>query len=138
MKPAAEELAAGWDGPAAGSEAVEDYVRAILHTARGRGRVASTTEVAAFLGVTPASVSSMFKKLARLELVVYAPYRGVSLSAEGVRLAGRVTRRRQLLERFLAETLPMPAEQARAEADRLEHHMSAELEALLAARLAEP
>ena len=138
MKPAAEELAAGWDGPAAGSEAVEDYVRAILHTARGRGRVASTTEVAAFLGVTPASVSSMFKKLARLELVVYEPYRGVRLTADGERLALRLTRRHRLLETILSEGLGMPLERVHAEADRLEHHMSAELEALLAARLAEP
>jgi len=41
----------------AGSEAVEDYVRAIHRTARGPRQVASTTPVAAFLNVTPASVA---------------------------------------------------------------------------------
>lgn len=65
------------------SEAVEDYIRAIFRTARGPRQVASTTEVADFLGVTPASVSNMFKKLARRELVLYLPYRGVSLTADG-------------------------------------------------------
>ena len=128
-------IATGRDDPAAGSEAVEDYVRAIHRTARGRTRVASTTEVAGFLGVTPASVSSMFKKLARLELVVYAPYRGVSLTADGTELALRVTRRHQLVETFLVELLGMPLEHVHREADRLEHHISSEVEALIAARL---
>ncbi len=123
---------------AAGSEAVEDYVRAISRTARGARRVASTTEVAAFLAVTPASVSSMFKKLAHLELVVYVPYRGVSLTAAGVELALRMTRRHRLLETFLVEVLEMPIEHVHREADRLEHHISGELETLIAARLGRP
>lgn len=127
-------LAIGGDARAS-SEAVEDYVRAILQTARGPRRVASTTEVAEFLGVTPASVSGMFKKLARLELVVYVPYRGVSLTRAGMQLALRLARRHRLLEAFLAETLGMPLDHVRDEADRLEHHISCELEALIAARL---
>ncbi len=131
----AEQFAAGMDGPAAGSGAVEDYVRAIHHTARGRRQIASTTEVAGFLAVTPASVSSMFKKLARLELVVYVPYRGVSLTAAGRELALRVTRRHQVLETFLVEVLGMPLDRARVTADRLEHQVSFELEDLLAAHL---
>lgn len=134
----AEQPAAGMEGPAAGSEAVEDYVRAIYRTARGRRHVASTTEVAGFLAVTPASVSSMFKKLARLELVVYVPYRGVSLTANGTELALRVTRRHRLLETFLVEILGMPLERVHIESDRLEHHISSEVEALIAARLGEP
>jgi len=135
---AAEQLAADGDGRTAGSEAVEDYVRAIFRTARGPRRVASTTEVADFLGVTPASVSNMFKKLARRELVLYLPYRGVSLTAGGERLALRVTRRHRLLETFLVEALGMSLERVHAEADRLEHHISGELEELIAARLGEP
>jgi len=119
------------------SEAVEHYVRAIHRTARGRRRVASTSEVAAFLAVSPASVSSMFGKLARLGLAVHVPYRGVSLTPDGTRLARRSARRHRLLETFLVETIGMPLEQARAEADRLEHHISPDLEAHLAARLAE-
>ena len=120
------------------SEAAEDYIRAIFRTARGPRQVASTTEVADFLGVTPASVSNMFKKLARRELVLYLPYRGVSLTADGERLALRVTRRHRLLETFLVEALGMSPGRAHPEADRLEHHISAELEGLIAARLGEP
>lgn len=125
-------------GRAASSEAVEDYVRAIFRTARGPRRIASTTGVAEALSVRPTSVSSMFKKLARLELVVYVPYRGVSLTPDGTRLAARLTHRHQLLEAFLAETFGVPPERVSDEADRLEHHVSADLEALIAARLGEP
>jgi len=70
---ATEQLAAESDGGGAESEAVEDYVRAIFRTARGPRRVASTTEVADFLGVTPASVSNMFKKLARASSFSISP-----------------------------------------------------------------
>lgn len=136
MSPA-QQLAAAARGPVTESEAVEDYVRAIYRTARGRRRVASTTEVAGFLAVTPASVSSMFKKLARLGLVVYLPYRGVVLTTEGTELAVRVTRRHRLLETFLVDVLGMPRERVHVEAHRLEHHISSDLEALIAARLGE-
>lgn len=122
----------------ADSEAVEDYVRAIDRTARGPRRIAATTAVAEFLGVAPASVSSMFKKLARLDLVIYVPYRGVSLTRAGMQLALRVTRRHRLLEAFLVEAVGMPLERVHGEADRLEHHISYEFEALIAARLGEP
>ena len=135
MTSATRQLAARSDPRAASSEAVEDYVRAIRRTARGPRRVASTTEVALSLGVRPASVSSMFKKLARLELVVYHPYRGVSLTPDGAEIASRLTRRHRRLETFFVEVLGMSAERAGDEADRLEHHISAELEALISARV---
>ena len=137
MTSTTDQLTAEKDCGTGGSEAVEDYIRAIFRTARGPRQIASTTEVADFLGVTPASVSNMFKKLARRELVVYLPYRGVSLTAGGERLALRVTRRHQLLEIFLVEALGMSPDRVHAEADRLEHHISTELEELIAARLGE-
>lgn len=130
-----KQLSARADDRATNSEAVEDYVRAVLRTARGPQRISSTTEIADCLGVTPASVSSMFKRLARLGLVAYEPYRGVCLTPEGERLALRLTRRHRLLETFLADTLGMPVERVHAEADRLEHHISDELEALIATHL---
>ncbi len=120
------------------SEAVEEYVRAIFHTARGPRRVASTTPVASFLGVTPTSVSGMFKKLARLELVTYVPYRGVSLTSAGQLLAVRLTRRHRLLVSFLAEALDVSVDRISVEADRLAHHVSPEFEELIAARVGEP
>ncbi len=120
------------------SATVEDYVKAILRTARGPRRTASTTGVAQELGVTPGSVSGMFKRLAELELVVHVPYHGVTLTGDGQQLALRMTRRHRLLETFLVEALGMPWDRVHAEADRLEHHLSDELEQRIAASLGEP
>lgn len=120
------------------SQAVEDYVRAVFHTARGPRQIASTTPVAACLGVTPTSVSSMFKKLAQLDLVIYVPYRGVSLTPAGQRLALQVVRRHRLLVSFLVETLDVSVDRISVEADRLVYHVSLELEELIAARVGEP
>ena len=120
------------------SATVEDYVKAILRTARGARRTASTTGVAQALGVTPGSVSAMFRRLADLELVDHVPYHGVTLTSDGQRLALRITRRHRLLETFLVEALGMPWDRVHTEADRLEHHLSDELEQRIAASLGEP
>lgn len=120
------------------SEAIADYLKAIRRIARGPRRIASTTGVAQFHGVAPASVSSMFRRLAALGLVRYVPYCGVTLTSTGERLAARLARRQRLLESFLVERLGMTWERAHAEADRLEHHISAHLEQVLAASLGEP
>lgn len=123
--------------PGGRSPAVDEYVRAIFETARGPRRVASTTPVATFLGVTPTSVSGMFKKLARLELVTYVPYQGVSLTPFGQRRALCLARRQRLLAKFLAEALGVGVERISIDAGRLGHHMSADLEDLIAKRLGE-
>ncbi len=80
----------------------------------------------------------MFKRLADLELVVHVPYHGVTLTTGGERLALSITRRHRLLETFLVETLGMPWDRVHVEADRLEHHVSEELERRIAAVLGDP
>jgi DtxR family Mn-dependent transcriptional regulator len=82
------------------------------------------------LGVSQASASAMVKKLAALELVAgRAPYRGVELTDAGERIALEVLRHHRLLELYLAETLGLSIDAVHAEADRLEHVLSEELEA---------
>ena len=80
----------------------------------------------------------MVKKLAALGLVEHAPYRGVSLTADGERVAVEVTRHHRLLELYLAETLGIDIEAVHAEADRLEHVISEELEARIDQALGYP
>lgn len=88
-------------------------MRAIFRTARGPRRAASTTSVAAFVGVTPASVTSMFKTLAWLELVTYVPYRGVSLTPEAL-IEGPVDLDSQLeAKRGLSILASLPERQCR-------------------------
>ncbi len=51
------------------------------------------------------------------------------LTRAGEKAAIEVIRHHRLLEKYLSETLGMPVEQVHAEADRLEHALSEELEA---------
>jgi DtxR family Mn-dependent transcriptional regulator len=120
------------------THAIEDYAKAIyvLET-RGREPV-STTALAERLNVTPGSVSAMVKKLADIDLVTHTPYRGVRLTDEGRKTALEVIRHHRLLELYLAESLDVPWDRVHAEAEVLEHVLSEELEALIAAKLGNP
>jgi DtxR family Mn-dependent transcriptional regulator len=119
------------------SEAVEDYVKAIYSLSSG-GSAVGTNDLADRLGVTAASVSAMFRKLTDLGLADHIPYKGVRLTAEGERLALEVTRHHRLLELYLAEHLGVPWDRVHEEADALEHVISADLEARIAAKLGDP
>ena len=97
-----------------------------------------TSAVAERLGVTPASASAMVKRLADEGLVDYEPYHGARLTAKGERVALETIRHHRLLELFLAEVLGMPWDRVHEEAEVLEHHISEELEELIAAKLGQP
>ncbi len=120
------------------STAVEDYAKAIyaLET-RGEGAV-STNALAERLGVTPGSASGMVRRLDELGLVTHVPYKGVVLTEAGRRIALEVLRHHRLLELYLAESLGVPWDRVHAEAEVLEHHISEELEELIAAKLGNP
>jgi DtxR family transcriptional regulator, Mn-dependent transcriptional regulator len=110
------------------SDAIQDYLREIYKLGVSGDRV-TTTALARAMGVSPASASAMVKKLAALSLVEHAPYRGVTLTAEGEQVALEVTRHHRLLELYLAQTLGIDVDEVHDEADRLEHVISEELEA---------
>jgi DtxR family Mn-dependent transcriptional regulator len=121
------------------SEAIEDYAKAIYALqARSGGEPVATNDLAERLGVTPASASSMVKKLAELGLADHAPYRGTRLSADGERLALEVLRHHRLLELYLAEHLGVPWDRVHEEAEALEHVLSEYLESRIAAKLGDP
>jgi DtxR family Mn-dependent transcriptional regulator len=121
------------------SEAVENYAKAIysLQTRAG-GEPVSTNDIAERMEVTPASASSMVKKLADLGLVAHVPYKGVQLTANGERLALEVLRHHRLLELYLADQLGVPWDRVHEEAEALEHVLSEDLEARIAAKLGNP
>jgi len=120
------------------SEAIEDYAKAIYALGRRGDGTASTTALAERLGVTPASVSAMIKKLADRGLAEHHPYRGVALTDEGERIALEVLRHHRLLELYLAEHLGVPWDRVHDEAEALEHVISEDLEARIAAKLGHP
>jgi DtxR family Mn-dependent transcriptional regulator len=120
------------------SQAIEDYAKAIYSIAETREGLVLNGEVAQRLGVTPATATSMLKRLAEMGLVDYVPYKGVSLTASGERVALEVIRHHRLIEAYLSEALGMPDDRVHEEAEVLEHYISEELEALIAAKLGEP
>jgi DtxR family Mn-dependent transcriptional regulator len=119
------------------SVSVQDYLLAIYRLQAAEPS-ASTTAVAARLGVAPASVSGMVRKLDREGLVDHVPYHGVVLTEAGEREALRLLRRHRLWELFLSEVLGLPWDEVHPEADRLEHATSDKVADLLAVFLDEP
>jgi DtxR family Mn-dependent transcriptional regulator len=120
------------------SQAVEDYAKAIFALEGRSSEPVSTTALAARLGITPGSVSAMLRKLDELGLITHVPYRGVRLTDQGRRLALEMVRHHRLLELYLAEALEMSWDRVHAEAEVLEHVLSEDLEALIAAKLGHP
>ena len=119
------------------SDAIQDYIKEIYKLSGEVDRV-TTNAVARRMGVSAPSVTSMLKKLAALGLVVHEPYRGATLTPAGERIAVEVVRHHRLLELYLMQTLGMSIENVHAEADRLEHALSEELEARIDAALGYP
>jgi DtxR family Mn-dependent transcriptional regulator len=119
------------------SAAVQDYAKAIYALEERDGTV-TTAALAERLGVTSASASGMVRKLAEQGLVTHEPYKGVALTACGRTLALEMVRHHRLLETYLVVSLDMPWDRVHAEAELLEHVISEELEALIAAKLGHP
>ncbi len=119
------------------SVAIQDYLKEI-YKIQAAGERATTTAIAKRMGVAQSSATSMIKKLAALGLARHAPYHGIELSAAGRKIALEVIRHHRLLEQYLAETLGLSIDAVHAEADRLEHVLSEELEARIDEKLGFP
>jgi DtxR family Mn-dependent transcriptional regulator len=119
------------------SEAIQDYLKAVFKLQETEGR-ATITALAREQNVSAASASAMVKKLAALGLLDHEPYRGARLTDAGERVAIEVIRHHRLLELYLAETLGLHIDDVHAEADRLEHVISEELEARIDQALGYP
>ncbi len=119
------------------SAAIQDYLKEI-YKLQSEGTRPTTTAIARRMAVAPSSVTSMLKKLAALGLAEHSPYHGVELSEAGTKIALEVIRHHRLLEQYLAETLGLPIDAVHAEADRLEHALSEELEARIDEQLGYP
>src|SRR5919106_6885103 len=111
------------------SSTVENYLKAIyLGGAQEHSqRLLPMGHLAAALGVTPGTATTMVKALAESGLVQYEPYSGVRLSAAGERLAGLVLRRHRLVELFLVQVMGMSWAEVHEEAEQLEHVVSERL-----------
>jgi DtxR family Mn-dependent transcriptional regulator len=112
------------------SSTVENYLKAIYQgqlILTAGDRLVSMGQVAASLGVTPGTATTMVKALAESGLAEYEPYSGVRLSAAGEKLAGLVLRRHRLVELFLVQVMGMSWAEVHDEAEQLEHVVSERL-----------
>lgn len=123
-----------------GSEATDDYLKAIFQLSGRPERQVSSTEIAIHLSITAASVTNMLQKLAAQEppLVVYEKHHGVKLAKAGKKRALEIVRHHRLIETFLHEILDYPWDEVHQEAERLEHFISERFEERIAAKLGHP
>lgn len=119
------------------STSVEDYLKAVFSLTRA-GSPAANSALAQQLGIAPASVTGMVKRLARRGLLEHIPYQGVRLTSEGNRLALRVIRRHRIIETYLTDRLGYTWEEVHDEAERLEHTASDRLIEAMAQALGNP
>src|SRR5687767_6333779 len=109
------------------THAMEDYLK-VAYRLQSDGGAVTTQRLADQLGISGPSVTNMVKRLHELGLVRHTRYHGVELTEAGEKVALEVLRHHRLLELYLAETLGYDWTQVHDEAERLEHHVSDELE----------
>lgn len=119
------------------SESQEDYLKHIFLLSEGE-RTVSTQALADHLGIKPASVTGMLKKLSEVNLVSYEKYKGVQLTEAGEKVAIEVLRHHRLIEMYLSEVLGYSWDEIHEEAEKLEHHISEKFEQRIAEKLGHP
>jgi DtxR family Mn-dependent transcriptional regulator len=121
------------------TQSIQDYLKHIYEL-NEQGGSASTNEIAARLNIAPASVTGMLQKLASSKppLVLYKKHQGATLTRNGEKAALEVIRHHRLLETFLVNTLGYSWDEVHCEADKLEHVISEDFEARMAAALGHP
>lgn len=102
------------------TSSMEDYLEAIFHIVREKG-AARAKDIARRLKVNHSSVTGALKALASRELVNYAPYEVVTLTAKGNAAASDVIRRHEVLRDFFVKVLAVDEAVAEEGACRMEH-----------------
>jgi DtxR family Mn-dependent transcriptional regulator len=118
-------------------ESTEEYLEAIYRLER-EGPGVTTSALAADLGVAPASVSGMLRKLSNDGYIEHRARSEAKLTREGLVIAVRVLRRHRLAERLLVDVLGMPWDEVHDEACKLEHAISQSVEDRLIVLLGDP
>ncbi len=104
------------------TELAEDYVELIddLITNTGEARL---VDIATRMGVTHVTANKSISRMQRDGLVSKRPYRSIFLTPEGQKLAAQTRRRHEIVLACLG-LLGVPEEQARIDAEGIEHHIS--------------
>lgn len=113
----------------------EDYLKAIWELLE-EGQPPISARIAEELGVTPPAVTAALKRMKRDDLVSVSRDGRIDLTRKGRAVAERMALRHQLAELLLTDVIGLPWSKAHDEAERLEHAISPEVEALLLKRFA--
>ncbi len=107
----------------------ENYLKGLMKLCHQNSEKneAGTNEMAAYLGVKPATATDMFKKLKEKKLIEYERYGKISLTESGKEKAIMVVRKHRLWETFLYEKLDFSWDEVHEVAEQLEHIQSAKL-----------
>lgn len=111
------------------TEMAEDYVELIgdLIAELGEARL---TDLAENLGVSHATAAKVVQRLQREGLVESRPYRSIFLSPAGAEMAAASRERHRIVHDFLI-ALGVSETTAEADAEGIEHHVSAETLAIM-------
>jgi len=113
----------------------EDYLKAIWEMLE-ENQTSIGARLAEELGVTPPAVTAAMKRMSRDGHVKVDRGGRILLTEKGRKVAQHLALRHQLAEMLLTEVIGVPWAKAHAEAERLEHAISPEVEALLLKRFA--
>lgn len=107
----------------------ENYLKALLKLSfqNEDKPEAGTNEMAAHLGVKPATATDMLKKLKEKELVNYKKYGKILLTESGKQQALEILRKHRLWETFLYKKLDFSWDEVHEVAEQLEHIQSTKL-----------
>ncbi|MCF0226027.1 MAG: metal-dependent transcriptional regulator [Methanobrevibacter sp.] len=119
------------------SENIEEYLEVLYRNGCNKEQV-STTKLSNELGIAPGSVTQMLKKLEKLEYIKYVPYKGATLTDDGMKIAQKITRKHRILEKFLSDFLKIKEENVHEQACDMEHTLSDEAERALCIMLKQP
>ncbi len=111
----------------------EDYLKAILDIIQEE-QVPISARLAEELGVTPPAVTAALKRMTRDDYLRVARDGRIQLTRKGRSFAEHLALRHQLAEKLLTEVIGLEWSKAHEEAERLEHGISPEVQALLLAR----
>lgn len=118
-------------------QSIEDYVKSIYLLSEMHEMVAANA-LSEAMGVSPAAVTKMGKRLQEMKLVRYSRQNGFRLTTQGRAIALEMVRHHRLLEMYLHQALGYTWDKVHDEAEVLEHVISEEFEERIDALLGYP
>ncbi|MCA9084659.1 MAG: manganese-binding transcriptional regulator MntR [Planctomycetaceae bacterium] len=104
------------------TETAEDYVEAVAEILSQNG-VCRVTDLAKRFGVTHVTVTRIVSRLQSEDLLHTEPYRPITLTARGRRLATQSRQRHEIVYQFLL-AIGIDERTAAIDAEGIEHHVS--------------